>query len=76
MSLWHFFKYFAELFAGKSYIRLRQTNHVDDMSQFLVMCYTECIEKLEFRGHYWLCLVILQQIGKNFILGAKINTSM
>ena len=60
------------------YIRLRQNIMlmIDDMSRFSVMCYTECIEKLEFRGHYWHCLVILQQIGKNFILGAKINTSM
>ena len=70
------FQCFDELFAGTSYIRLRQKIHVDDMSRFSVLCYTECIEKLEFRGLYWHCLVILQQIGKNFILRVKTTALM
>ena len=55
------------LFVSTLYKKYLQKIHVDDMSRFSVLCYTECIEKLEFRGLYWHCLVILQLLC-NFVI--------
>ena len=54
------FQYFDELFAGTSYIRLRQKNHVDDMSRFSILCNTGRFKRMGDK----LVLVLLNAAGQ------------
>ena len=65
------FQNFDELFAGTSYIRLKQKNELSYMSWFKVLCYTECTKTLAilgFNGHW---LFNLHKIGYNLAIKSR-----
>ena len=69
------FQNFDELFAGTSYIRLKQKTNLDYMSWFQVLCYTECTKKLAIFGLNWHWLVTLKKIGYNLAINSRNNHS-